>query len=51
MIGFGILASVAGIGFFCCLLFTLAVYALPFVAGVTVGLWGYDTGPDPLAGC
>ena len=51
MIALGILASVAGIGFFCWLLFTLAVYALPFFAGVTVGLWATTPAPDPLAGC
>jgi len=50
MIALGILASVAGIGFFCWLLFTLAVYALPFLAGVTVGLWAYDTGAGPIGG-
>lgn len=44
MIFIGILLSVAAIGFLCWLLFTLAVYALPFFAGVTVGTWAYDTG-------
>ncbi len=38
MIIVGIILSVFGIGFFCWLLFTLAVYALPFFAGLTVGL-------------
>ncbi|WP_370853004.1 hypothetical protein [Pararhizobium haloflavum] len=40
----GILLSFAAIGFLCCLLFTLAVYALPFFAGMTAGTWAYDTG-------
>src|SRR3546814_20229385 len=44
MIALGILLSVAAIGFFCWLLFTLAVYALPFFAVMTVGLWVYDSG-------
>jgi hypothetical protein len=44
MIFIGILFSIAAIGFFCWLLFTLAVFALPFFAGVTVGMWAYDTG-------
>lgn len=44
MIFIGILLSVAAIGFFCWLLFTLAVFALPFFAGVTAGMWAYDTG-------
>jgi uncharacterized oligopeptide transporter (OPT) family protein len=34
----GLVLSVFGIGFFCWLLFILAVYALPFVAGLTAGL-------------
>ena len=44
MIILGILLSFAVIGFFCWLLFTLAVFALPFFAGVTAGLWAYHTG-------
>jgi len=44
MILFGIFLSMTAIGFFCWLLFTLAIYALPFFAGVTVGLWAYHTG-------
>ena len=44
MIFIGILLSIAAIGFLCWLLFTLAVFALPFFAGVTTGLWAYDTG-------
>src|SRR3546814_15034337 len=48
MIALGILLSVARIGFFCWLLFTLAVYALPFFAGMTVGLWAYDSGAGAI---
>jgi uncharacterized membrane protein YeaQ/YmgE (transglycosylase-associated protein family) len=44
MIILGILLSFAAIGFFCWLLFTLAVFALPFFAGVSAGLWAYHTG-------
>ncbi len=40
----GIILSIGAIGVFCWLLFTLAVFALPFFAGVTVGTWGYHTG-------
>lgn len=40
----GIVLSVFGLGFFCCLLFTLAVYALPFFAGLTVGLAAFHSG-------
>jgi len=44
MIILGIILSVAAIGFFCWLLFTLAVFALPFFAGVSTALWAYHTG-------
>ena len=44
MIIFGPLLVIVGIGFFCWLLFTLAVFALPFFAGITAGAWAYDTG-------
>ena len=44
MIILGILLCVVAIGFLCWLLFTLAVFALPFFAGVTAGSWGYHTG-------
>ena len=44
MIFLGIILSIAAIGFFCWLLFTLAVFALPFFAGLTAGGWAYHTG-------
>ena len=44
MIVFAILGSLVAIGVLCWLLFTLAVFALPFFAGVTAGAWAYDTG-------
>jgi hypothetical protein len=40
----GIVLSVFGLGFFCWLLFTLAVYALPFFAGLSVGLAAFHSG-------
>lgn len=40
----GIVLGVFGLGFFCWLLFTLAVYALPFLAGLTVGLAAFHSG-------
>ena len=40
----GIILSVFGLGFFCWLLFTLAVYALPFLVGLTVGLAAFHSG-------
>lgn len=44
MIFLGIILSIAAIGFFCWLLFTLAVFALPFFAGLTAGGGAYHTG-------
>lgn len=40
--------SVAGIGFICWLLVNLAVYALPFFAGVSAGMFAYETGSGPI---
>ena len=39
-----IVLSAFGIGFFCWLLFTLAVYALPFYAGTNAGLAAFHSG-------
>ena len=44
MIILGILLSIAAIGLLCWLLFTLAVFALPFLVGVSAGTWAYHTG-------
>lgn len=44
MFFFGPLLVIAGIGFFCWLLFTLAVYALPFYAGLAAFFAAYHTG-------
>jgi hypothetical protein len=44
MIILGIVLAIAGIGFLCWLLFTLAVYALPFFAGLMAGLAAYHSG-------
>ncbi|WP_026784618.1 hypothetical protein [Pleomorphomonas koreensis] len=48
MILLGIFISIAAIGVFCWLLFTLAVFALPFFAGISAGVWAYHTGADWL---
>lgn len=40
--------SIVGIGFVCWLLFNLAVYALPFFAGVSAGMAAYETGAGPI---
>jgi hypothetical protein len=44
MIIIGLILGALGIGFFCWLLFTLAVYALPFFATVTAGLAAFHSG-------
>jgi len=44
MLAIGIVLSVFGLGFFCWLLFTLASYALPFLAGLTAGLAAFHSG-------
>lgn len=44
MIILSILGCLAAIGIFCWLLFTLAVFALPFLLGLTAASWAYGTG-------
>ena len=44
MLILNIVLLLAAIGFLCWLAFTLAVYALPLLAGVTAGLWAYEAG-------
>jgi len=40
--------TILGLAFICWLLFTLAVYALPFFAAVAAGMWAYGTGAGAL---
>lgn len=42
------LLSVVGLGFLCWLLFSLAVYALPFFVAVTVGHYAFENGAGPI---
>jgi hypothetical protein len=49
MIVIGIVLSFVGLAYLCWLLFALAVHALPFFAGVTVGLAAYHSGSGPVA--
>lgn len=49
MIIFGPLLVIVAIGFFCWLLFNLAVFALPFFAGLTIGVWAFHTGAGVLS--
>ena len=44
MLVLGLILSVFGIGFFCWLIFTLIVYALPFVVGLTAGMAAFHSG-------
>jgi len=44
MLVIGVILSVFGLGFFCWLLFTLAIYALPFIAALTAGLAAFHSG-------
>jgi hypothetical protein len=48
MIIIGLILGALGIGFFCWLLFTLAVYALPFSASLTAGLAAFHSGADVI---
>src|SRR5208282_4334276 len=48
MIVIGLILSMFGVGFLCWLLFTLAVYALPFFVGMTAGLAAYHSGSGVL---
>ena len=50
MIVLGPALVIVGVGFFCWLLFTLAVFALPFFAGLTIGIWAFHTGAGVLGG-
>ena len=44
MIILSIFGCLAAIGIFCWLLFTLAVFALPLLLGLTAASWAYGTG-------
>lgn len=48
MIVIGILLSIVGLGFLCWVLFTLAVYALPFFVAVTAGMYVHHSGTGPI---
>jgi hypothetical protein len=48
MLALGLLLNFAGIGLFCWLIFTLAVYALPFFVGLTVFMMALHGGAGIL---
>ena len=43
MLALGLLLNTVGIGLFCWLIFTLAVYALPFFVAINAGIWAYHS--------
>jgi hypothetical protein len=48
MLALGLLLNIAGIGVFCWLIFTLAVYALPFFVAINAGVWAFHNGAGLL---
>ena len=48
MLAFGLVLNIAGIGVFCWLIFTLAVYALPFFVAINAGTWAFHNGAGLL---
>ena len=48
MLVIGLILSIFGIGLFCWLIFTLAVYALPFFVGLTAGMAAFHGGAGVL---
>jgi hypothetical protein len=44
MIALGLLLNTVGLGAICWLMFTLAVYVLPFFAALYAGFWAYHSG-------
>ena len=50
MLVIALVLNLFGIGLFCWLVFTLAVYALPFFVGLTAGMAAFHSGAGPLGG-
>ena len=48
MLAVGLVLNTVGIGLFCWLIFTLAVYALPFFVAINAGIWAFHSGADVL---
>jgi DNA-binding CsgD family transcriptional regulator len=44
----GVLLNIAGLGIFCWALFALAIHALPFFVGMTVGIYSFQAGAGPF---
>ena len=50
MLALGLVLNTVGIGLFCWLIFTLAVYALPFLVGLTAGMAAFHSGAGVIGG-
>jgi hypothetical protein len=48
MLALGLLLNTVGLGVICWLMFTLAVYILPFFVALNVGFWAYHSGAGVL---
>lgn len=48
MLAIGIVLNSIGLGFFCWVLSTLAIYALPVFVGMSAGLYVHDSGVGPI---
>jgi hypothetical protein len=48
MLALGLLLNIAGLGVFCWLIFTLAVYALPFFVAINAGILAFHSGAGVL---
>jgi hypothetical protein len=48
MIIIGVILNVVGLGVFCWALFALAIHALPFFVGMTVGIHSFQAGAGPF---
>ena len=48
MLALGLVLNTVGIGLFCWLIFTLAVYALPFFVAVSTGIMAFQSGAGIL---
>ena len=48
MLALGLLLNTVGLGVICWLIFTLAVYVLPFFVAINAGVWAYHSGAGLL---
>ncbi|MCK1572774.1 hypothetical protein [Bradyrhizobium sp. 174] len=48
MLIIGLLLNIVGLGIFCWALFALAIHALPFFVGMTVGIYSFQAGAGPF---